>query len=399
MNRERFISEIENLKICDAHTHLVGSKLCAVDFWQIVHYFWFLRELQGAGYPENCESLNEDERVNAFLPAFNKTKGTGMNYAVRRIFRDLYGLEITGKQSVYACIEKVRASAVNPGWAMEVAAKGNIKYAVVNNEDHKQFTGLDGVSVWVPRFDGRLNEAANNIFNTLPGQRAKTAETEKAGLLDLLSDSLDKGARAFMTTLGGLNKKTWQNSGESFASLDDCYIFLLHAVCAFAETHNAVIQFFMGIERSYFGVAGSGEAAPVNNNERVLNLYGLFEKYKIKFDLVTGADGGNMDVVQAANIFRNVYVGGMWWFNFRPSTYADAMAKRFEALASNKTYLSISDSRCIEWCYGKNTLIRKLARDFLIRKVDEGFVDFNDALDIARDWLCASAEGLYVKPC
>ena len=392
MDKEQFICELEKLPVYDAHTHLVGNKLCAADFWEIAHYFWFLRELQGAGYPDDYESLSEDRRIDAFLPAFNKTRSTGMNYAVRRIFRDLYGIEMTDKKSVYDAIEKVKASFSSSGWAKETMTKGNIQFAVVNNEEHSNFINLDNVGVWLPRIDGKLNEASRRIFFEDAGKRMETAEIVKNELLDFLTACCDKKANAFMTTLGTFSKKTWLNNGGSFENIDDCYIYLLHAICAFAESRDVSLQFFLGVERGY-----CRDVVPVNNNERILNLYGLFEKYKINFDLVVASEGNNMDVVQAAHIFRNVHVGGMWWFNFRPSTYMDAMAKRFEVLASTKTYLSISDSRCIEWCYGKNVLIKKLAGDFLSRKVDEGFINYNDALEIAGDWLFGSANKLYSR--
>jgi hypothetical protein len=80
---------------------------------------------------------------------------------------------------------------------------------------------------------------------------------------------------------------------------------------------------------------------------------------------------------------------------FNKYTYLDAMAKRFEVLASTKTYLSISDSRCIEWCYGKNALIKKLVGDFLSIKIEEGFIGFEDALEIAGDWLYDAPAKLY----
>ncbi|MCL2833292.1 MAG: hypothetical protein FWD78_08995 [Treponema sp.] len=402
MNKEQFINEIEKLPVYDAHTHLVGSKLCASDFWEIVHYFWFLRELQGAGYPDDYNSLTEEQRIDAFLPCFNRTKGTGMHYVVNRIFNDLYGLKITDKKSVYAAAEKVKASYADAGWARKAAAAGNIKHTVVNNEEHKNFCGLDSTCVWVPRIDGRLNEAARNIFAAEPSKRIAAAEKEKTDMLNHLADCSAKGAKAFMTTLGSFDKKIWQDASgrspaglspagyDSFESLDDCYVFMLHIICAYAENAGANIQFFIGIEQGYFK-----DAAPVNNSKRVLNLYGLFEKYKINFDLVAGTEGNNLDVVQAAHIFRNVFVGGMWWFNFRPSTYTDAMAKRFEVLASNKTYLSISDSRCIEWCYGKNTLIKKLAADFFVHKAEEGYVNYEEALEIAADWFYAAPYNLY----
>ncbi|MCL2879887.1 MAG: hypothetical protein FWF29_06565 [Treponema sp.] len=396
MDREQFKADLESVPVYDAHTHLAGGKLCAANFWEIVHYFWFLRELQGAGYPNNYPDYTEGDRIDVFLRAFGKTRGTGMHYAVKRIFKDLYGLEITDKKSVYDCIGAVKGSFANPAWAHEVTKKGNIQYAVVNKEEDVNFAGFPacgepgGICVWTPRIDGLLNEALKAIESADTGERAAVVVREKDKLLGLLSAYRAKGARAVMTTLRTLHKKTWQNSGEKFEDPDDCYIYLLHAVCAFAEEHGFTVQFFLGVEHGWCGVA-----VPVNNNERVLNLYGLFEKYRIKFDLVIASEANNMDAVQAAHIFPNVYVGGMWWFNFRPSTYTDAMAKRFEVLASTKTYLSISDSRCIEWCYGKNALIKKLAADFLCQKVNDGFVDYNEALEIARDWLFTTPGILY----
>ena len=390
MTKEEFKIELENLKVYDAHTHLVGAKLCASDFWEIAHYFWFLRELQGAGYPVNYDALPENDRVDAFLSAYLKTKGTGMHYAVRRIFADLYGLELNDKKSVYTAIEKVKEFFSNSEWAKKVTGKGNIRYAVVNKEEDRYFKGLDDTCVWMPRIDSRLHKAAEMIFSAEPEKRAGIAAGEKHDLVQYLSLCHAKGAKAFMTTLRNLQEKTWQNSGENFESIDACYIFMLHTLCGFALERGTGVQFFLGIEHGY-----CSDAAPVNRHDRILNLYGLFEKYDIKFDLVVASEANNMDAVQAAHIFRKVHVGGMWWFNFRPSTYLDSMAKRFEVLASTKTYLSISDSRCIEWCYGKNMLIKKLAGDFLAQKVDEGYIGFGDALEIAGDWLFSSPEKLY----
>ena len=389
MNKEPIISGLDNLRIYDAHTHLTGSRLCAADFWEIVHYFWFLRELQGAGYPDEYDSIAEDKRIEAFLPAYGKTKGTGMHYAVKHIFKDLYDLELTDKKSVYDAIDRVKHSSSNVNWAREVTDRLNIKNIIVNNEEDKNFTGLDGVSVWFPRIDNWLNSAAQRINES--GTKARIAETEKNELLKYLSVCCGKGARALGTSLGSFNSITWQESGEGFTGIDDCYIYLLNAVCSFAEQKGLGIQLFLGVEYNRF----FGDAAPVDNNRRILNLYGLFDKYKIKFDLIAGTEASNMDVVQAAHIFRNVYTGGLWWFNFRPSTYTDAMAKRFEVLASNKSYLSISDSRCIEWCYGKNTLIKKLAGDFLSAKIEDGYINNEEALEIAYDWFYEVPKTLY----
>ena len=392
MSKEQFLNELGKLRVYDAHTHLVGAELRAKSFWEIVHYFWFLRELFGAGYPENFAELDEDKRADEFLRAFNKTKSTGMNFAVRSIFKDLYGLEFTDKKSIYTGIEMVKASSSKDGWQKEVAAKGNIIHMAINDEEPVEFEGLEkGACIWYPRIDWPLIAAVKRIAETEPAKRQAAAEKERDEFIKLLTGYYNKGARAFMSTIDNLRKKTWNNSGEALSDWDDCFTYMLHAICKFAEERKMGLQFFLGIERrEYFR-----GAAPVDYSSRVINLYGLFEMYNINFDLVTGAEGSNMDLVQAGHNFTKVYVGGMWWFNFRPSTFLDAMAKRFEALASNKSYLSISDSRCIEWCYGKNALIRKLTGDFLVRKIDEGFVNQNEALAIAEDWLYNSARNLY----
>lgn len=390
MNAELFFSAMDSLPVFDAHTHLVGEKLGASNFWEIVHYFWFLREMQGAGYPDPEADIPEAERVQRFVYAYQKTKGTGMHYAVERIFADLYGVTLTDAASVYAAMEAVADAAARPGWVASVAQRGHIVKTIINHEDHQNFIGLADTCLWAPRIDGKLHEAARRIFAAPEAQRTQTAQAEREALFTLLSGYHAKGITAVMTTLQAFDTRTYQNDGTHFAAFDDCLIYLLHAVCQFAEKHSLTVQFFAGVEHGYSSVA-----VPVNRTDRIVNLHGLFDAYQCRFDLVVASEVNNMDVVQAAQIYPNVYAGGMWWFNFRPSTYLDAMQKRFEALASVKSYLTISDARCIEWCYGKIMLIKKLAKDFFAQKVQEGYVTYGDALDIAADWFHNTAASLY----
>lgn len=390
MKQAEFLRALSEIPVYDAHTHLVGDALCAKDFWQIVHYFWFLREMQGAGYPEEPEAAPEEERIERFLYAYQKTRSTGMHYAVSRIFRDLYGIELIDRGSVLEAMRRVKESAGKASWAQEVAQKGHILHTVINREEHKDFIGLD-TCVWAPRIDDPIHRGAWRIWDAQ--DKVKEAAAQREVIRRLLEGYVGLGVTAIMTTVQYFSKKTFRNTGESFSSMDDCLIYMLHAVCSMAQEMRLTVQFFLGMENGYCSVAG-----PVNRTDRIINLYGLFEQYRgCRFDLVVAAEANNMDVVQAAQIFPNVYVGGMWWFNFRPSTYMDAMAKRFEALASTKSYLSISDSRCIEWCYGKNALIRKLLADFLKGKTEEGYVDYEGALDIARDWLYETPKMLYSR--
>ena len=112
MEYQEFFDAILPLEVWDTHTHLRGAALAARSFWDVGHYFWFLRELLAAGYPAGYRSLSEDERIAAYVRAYHATRNTSMHWVVERIFRDLYGLEITGEASVRAA-DEVRQLAVD----------------------------------------------------------------------------------------------------------------------------------------------------------------------------------------------------------------------------------------------------------------------------------------------
>ena len=120
-------------------------------------------------------------------------------------------------------------------------------------------------------------------------------------------------------------------------------------------------QFFLGI----VPVRGTKEPMGIGRPNTVPTLYPLFERYGCDFELISGAPRLNMDIVQAARIYPNVFAGGLWWYNFRPSTYREVMQARLEAVPATKCTLLASDGRCIEWCYAKTMLVKNLLADFL----------------------------------
>src|SRR5262245_24720340 len=156
MDRRDLREAITPLPVWDTHTHLVGSRLPARDFWEVAHYFWFLRELVAAGYPVDHARLPEAERIEAFLRAFRATGNTSMSWVVRRIFARLYGVELSDAAGVRRADEAVRARAAEPGWARHVCAQLNIERIVVNEPPDADFANLAGVSCLVPRVEERL---------------------------------------------------------------------------------------------------------------------------------------------------------------------------------------------------------------------------------------------------
>ena len=150
-------------------------------------------------------------------------------------------------------------------------------------------------------------------------------------------------------------------------------------------------QLFVGIQRD----VTAHTAMAVNDPLRIIILYPLFERYACGFELVVGAPGNNMDAAQAARIYPNVFLGGLWWYNFRSSTYMQTMQERLEAVPAGKSILVASDARCIEWCYGKILLIKWLLSDFLYRQTSLGWISEEEALWVAREWLHDAAARRY----
>ena len=151
-------------------------------------------------------------------------------------------------------------------------------------------------------------------------------------------------------------------------------------------------QMFLGIERN----VTPHTAMAVDDPRRVVSLYPLFEMYPCGFELVVGAPGNNLDAGQAARIYPNAYLGGLWWYNFRSSTYQQAMQFRLESVPAEKSVLIASDARCIEWCYGKILMVKLLLSQFLRSQVERGWSSEEDAVWVARTWLYDAAAQRYV---
>jgi hypothetical protein len=387
--KEDFEAQIMQLPVVDTHTHLVGDRLCASDFWEIAHYFWLFRELQAAGYPANAMELPEDERIAAFLEAYHGSRNTMMNMALTQIIKNLYGIVICDAASVREADAAVKQSAGRVTWAQEVADRLNVSRFVVNIPEHADFQGMRENAILIPRIDGKIGSWVKEIESS-PNPAGVFAQVREK-LTQLLDTYKEAGYPGVMTTLPSYearaNRKVVVGQGNT---KDEILMMLLHELGAAAEQRGLLIQLFLGVERSWCGTA-----TPVNDPTRILKLSGLFEAYACTFELVVASELNNLDIVQAAWNFPNVHVGGHWWFNFRASTYRDSMQYRLEALPAMKSSLIVSDARCMEWSYGKILLVKRIVSDFLWGQIEAGWIDYDTAIYVAEHWLYHSAAKRY----
>ncbi len=384
---------IINCDVWDTHTHLLGDQLAAPNFWEIGHYFWLLRELKAAGYPADHDQMTPQNRAEAYARALEATRNTAMSRCMCATVRELYGIELTDAASVLEADEAVRSSAQEDGWAGEVFDRAGVCKAVVNAEKDADFGELSQLAYFLPRIERRISQWTDTL--TAADDPAGAGDSVTASIASFATDLRERGIRGMMASLGDWSEPTAGGPPVLSSSTDpaEAKTFVLHQIAAAASCHDLFVQFFLGMEKQSW----SGQVVANNRTDRILALHGLFERYDCRFDLVLSCNLLNFDAVQTARVFPNVHLGGLWWFNFRPSTYRDVMQYRLEAMPPSKAALIASDARYVEWCYAKVVLVKHLLAEFLCEQVRAGWLSEEDAMWVAREWLHDAASRLYTE--
>jgi hypothetical protein len=402
MNRQEWREQILQLPVFDTHTHLnmPNVPIPAQNIWDIMHYFWFQEELWSVGYPHNAATLPVEERIQALVKAFNASRNTIWNQIVRHMLSNLYKIDILRVESIDEDLVRKADQAIRwynwqPNWSQSVIDRLQIRRIGVNDSGHADFPGLPGVSVVIPVWED-ANAWADRILQANDSQATCKAAADAAhdyveGLHNQGIRGMRVGAEVFemygqkaiksVTLISGENREKWQIDA-----------YLTHLQLQALSDFDMFAQLFLGIQRD----VTARTAMAVNDPQRIIVLYPLFEQYTCGFELVVGAPANNMDAAQAARIYPNVFLGGLWWYNFRASTYMRTMQERLEAVPASKSSLVASDARCIEWCYGKILLVKWLVADFLYLQISMDWLNESDALWVASEWLHDAAARRYL---
>ena len=388
MNREAIIGEVMQLPVWDTHTHLDSSeKLCARNIWDIMHYFWYRRELEAAGYPANAEDLPEDSRAEHLVAACRANRNTTWNRAVMSSLVELYGIPATDKKSVEKLNSRISASAEQKDWASGVCDKINVKKITVSQGTENELHFIRDRIITIPVFN-IFDDALELALIRFDEANDAIESMIESGFAEIKAE-VAAGQRSFRIDFS-LGDATYYGRKPAVGSIrtnPDARLYLCHRVLEKLDKIGAHIQIFIGM----VGSKDSPDRIPPfarNNTDYVTGMYELFSSYQgCKFEIVSAVELSALDIVQTARIFPNVYPGGLWWFNFRPSTYRANMQYRLEALPANRSTLIASDARCIEWCYIKVRLVKQLLGEFLWNQIDAGWIDEEAALYTAKSWL------------
>ena len=368
---------VMDLSVFDTHTHLDTSEnVAASDVWDILHYFWFLRELRAAGYPPPDAQLSTADRRDAFLSAFDRSRNTYWNTIVRRMLADLFECRLETPRDFDVLEEKIASTACDPGWPEAVCDRMGVRNIVVGDDEMNVAPSFAERLVVVPYYEiaAALRECGPSGADDAPA--AIQAD------LNALSAS---GFRTIRVELEPL-----LSGRVATEPADGVENRLYHSMLAELDRAGTRIQVFCGMKRD------TRHHTMLNDPQRIVRLYPLIDRYSnIQFEFVNAAAGNNLDIVQAARVFTNVHPGGLWWFNFRASSYQSVFQQRFEALPALRSSIVASDARCIEWLYGKVLFVKTVLAQFLQEQIERGWTDAEGARRVAEYWLSESARSGY----
>ena len=257
MTRQKIRTAVTKLPVFDTHTHLnmPNIPIAARNFWDIGHYFWFLRELIAAGYSPDAEKLPERERINRFIEAFHATRNTSMNWVVRHIFRDLYDLEISDADSIQAADNAIRRSSKMPDWPQKVIDRLTIKRIGTNSLEDSNFRELPNVGCAIPENIGvDRRDLKKSVLSASNQQLAgEKAAQEISSAIAVLVEKGIHGIRIDPDPFGRIEKSLCETSYElpvSGASEQQVEIFLANAVFKALCQNGMFAQLFLGVEHN-----------------------------------------------------------------------------------------------------------------------------------------------------
>ena len=374
MNQEEFTQCIMGLPVFDTHSHInaPNRSMAAQSFADLGHYFWLSQQLKGVGWKES-ETMNEAAAA-AYFDAFIKTENTAMNWCLRKILVDLYGVVIRSPRDIQSADCIIRERADSAEYVKETCRKGNIQKITQNLVSQAAFPIVPELGVLVAdTLNGPISTFLENPSEDALGEAVSSLHSA----VDAMASAGQKGVRIDFNLFESVANASWRHS-------------LLDAIFSQLNSRKMFVQMFIGMKRHARG------SFPQDDPTRITGLIPFFQNYPdCRFELVCAAEGNGLDVVQAAVMNPNVHPGGLWWYTFRPSMYRQTLEQRLEALAPLKCPVLASDATCIEWCYGKTMLVKTLIAEFLAGKVEAGWISEECATRTASAWLYEAPAAYY----
>jgi glucuronate isomerase len=406
---ERLLQAVDRLEVVNTHEHIIPEKeriSQPVDFFTLAGHY-AVNDVISAGLPPDVASrkdLSPAERWRAFEPHWKHARFTGYGQALRIAIRDIYGVpEITA-----ATVPKINdaiAAQNKPGLYRRILKeRARIRYSVLDDYWNAAPVPPDPeFFVLARKFDRFIMPATRNDVGELE-KLTDVSITSLAGLKRAMERSFEQSLAAGMVTVkstiaynrdlrfrevpepaaaasfeGLMRGDVRLPQGfrtrveRPFRNLED---HMFHHLMRLAESHNAPVQLHTGL------LAGNAGFIANTNATLLTNLFHLYPK--VKFDLFHISYPYQAELAVLAKLFPNVHIDFCWAHVISPPAARSALHEFLETVPVNKIFGFGGDYRYPELSYAHLRIARRNIAQVLAEKVEQGFCDEQEAVEIAR---------------
>jgi predicted TIM-barrel fold metal-dependent hydrolase len=411
--KEILKEEIYKIPLVDTHEHLMPEKernSRPIDiFYFFAHYA--SSDLVSSGMPQATldkirnPSISLEERWRDFAPYWERSRNTAYAKALVIAVRDLFGIEDINEKTYQEITDKLRESQKKGWYRYVLRERGNIaislQYVGTMDVDRELFLPvayydhfITARSKWdVNSLERSYNISIHSLDDFLRALDIAFERDVKAGAVGIKSglaysrilryDKLSKGEAEV------LFNRIFSHLGEglSWEEAKPLQDFIMHQVIRRAISYNLPITIHTGLQE------GNGN---IITNANPVHLVNLFLEYKeAKFDIFHGGYPYTSELATLAKNFQNVYIDMCWLHIISPNVSRRALHEWLETVPQNKIMGFGGDYIFVEGAYAHSRIAREDIARVLIEKVEEGYLNEEEALHIANRLLRENPRELF----
>ena len=414
---------LEQAKVIDPHCHLRLDKPAADSLADIVlyHHVWIELvssgmdrfEVSEPGLPHEMVDAGIDplERVRRALPYLANIRNTTVGVYLKRLLRDLYGIEALTELNLEDAFRRVEEKGRSPEWQEHLlrdlcgiecnisVEPGPAPYAPkmlparevfpANLISGKQ-TSQQILSQWETSFGREISNARD--YAEFLGQ---TLSTVPLGELQFLGwwvvpwITNETPTEVDVTRILRRVKVGRPLEPEEIGGF--CRYGMTVMLEALRQTSLRTIQLIVGAEvllphRAITQWSGGFSGA-------MGRIACQFEDFH--FSMSTASDAYTQDLGILAKHIANISVAGYWWHTLYPFYIRKSLETRLDMVPLGKIVAYFSDAYHAEWCYPKLKMVKEILGDILVERVERGWYDTDTAIDIAHAVLYDNPKRIY----
>jgi len=403
---KRFEAEISKMPVIDPHTHLQHRTPSAEFIGNIFGYHYIKMELSTAGMDVEKlmdESLPPDTFLKNALPFIPKIRNTTTWWGFMTICRALGFGDSTIHEANWQDLCKVASNTMQAeNWYREALDNINIKRSFLTNPPDEDLDGCDREAFvpslrtdeWVLQIHEestrqRLEKLTRSSINSMKGLKASIHEVAErfVGLgAASMAISLPPDFQAFVVAKAdaeALYGKVLQGkrlSDNQLARLQTHMLYSLFEVC---DELHLPFQLMLGVERGiHLKLGWDGFSTDLGMMKTFRDALNRFPDVKFVFSILNTILTHELAIY--AKTFANCYAAGHWWYTFYPCIIKQMILERLQAVPYTKLIGWYSDSYYVEWTIAKIKLYIRTLAGALAEIVEDGYMDENLALEVAR---------------